>query len=397
MTDKTHVPDKLEGYMLQTRYALYNLITLDDYIVSIEAFDDVAIETETTITAEQIKSVSSDNNPVANKAVAFWKTLYNWCQYFEDGTFSSKKTVLGYIIISSHLINIGEIPQSFSDAKSNSEAKIALTSARDIIYPSLESEPDISDECKKYVQYCFDIKNENTVLMVISLMSITVYGNTFDDELRMKFYKQIIPKEYADVLFLSMLGWTQDKIHQFTKNNKAAYISSQEYRDALLREIRGRNTQNILSAISSQPSDVCTKVEVTKRDTYIKQLQLINADDLTIFKAASDFLRTKAEKTMWAERGLVNEQNFEDYNDTIIRMWENEKFIIELNPCTNKESMGQHLYRNSLQNVLKLPLQGCSVPAFFGSGSLQNLANEPKVCPEIGWHPEYKKILNNGD
>ena len=37
MSDNTHVPDKLEGYMLQVRHALYELICLDERVVSVEA------------------------------------------------------------------------------------------------------------------------------------------------------------------------------------------------------------------------------------------------------------------------------------------------------------------------------------------------------------------------
>ena len=44
MSDNTHVPDKLEGYMLQVRHALYELICLDERVVSVEAYDDVAVE-----------------------------------------------------------------------------------------------------------------------------------------------------------------------------------------------------------------------------------------------------------------------------------------------------------------------------------------------------------------
>ena len=46
MAGNTHVPDKLEGYMLQVRHALFELISVDDRIVSVEAYDDVAIETD---------------------------------------------------------------------------------------------------------------------------------------------------------------------------------------------------------------------------------------------------------------------------------------------------------------------------------------------------------------
>lgn len=119
MSSNTHVPDKLEGYMLQVRHALFELIPLEDRIVSVEAFDDVAVETDDVIIAEQTKSVLSDNNPVANRSVAFWKTLKNWCEYLKSDNLPKKTIILRYVIVAAHALNIGSIPKSFAEANTS--------------------------------------------------------------------------------------------------------------------------------------------------------------------------------------------------------------------------------------------------------------------------------------
>lgn len=73
MPDNTHVPDKLEGYMLQVRHALYELISLDERIVSVEAYDDVAVEKEGLLIAEQTKSVLSNNTQLQIERKLFGK------------------------------------------------------------------------------------------------------------------------------------------------------------------------------------------------------------------------------------------------------------------------------------------------------------------------------------
>ena len=91
MIDKTHVPDKLEGYLLQTRHALFELISHDSSrVVSVEAYDDVAFENDDTLVAEQLKSVLSDNNPLADRSVVLWKTIYNWSTYVSRGTLGKR-------------------------------------------------------------------------------------------------------------------------------------------------------------------------------------------------------------------------------------------------------------------------------------------------------------------
>ena len=59
MSNKTLVPDKLNGYLLQVIHMLYELISVDDRVVSIEKLDDVAIEIDGKVIAEQLKSVTS--------------------------------------------------------------------------------------------------------------------------------------------------------------------------------------------------------------------------------------------------------------------------------------------------------------------------------------------------
>lgn len=70
------------------------------------------------------------NNPVTNKAVSFWKTVYNWSQYIAEGEFPPKQLVLKYVIVATHKLSVGSIPQSFFDAKDKEQAKQALETAK---------------------------------------------------------------------------------------------------------------------------------------------------------------------------------------------------------------------------------------------------------------------------
>ena len=55
MSNKTLVPDKLHGYLLQVIHMLYELISVDDRVVSVEKLDDVAVEIDGKVIAEQLK------------------------------------------------------------------------------------------------------------------------------------------------------------------------------------------------------------------------------------------------------------------------------------------------------------------------------------------------------
>jgi hypothetical protein len=210
------------------------------------------------------------------------------------------------------------------------------------------------------------------------------------------FGNQSIPQEYADVLLTHMLGWITEKVQSFTKNNKPAYITAAEYRKALNAQIRASNVGTILRAISTVPTTAEATGEVERLDTYIKQLRLIEADDPELFEAASDFLRMKHEKIEWARRGIVTSQSFDDYHDALCRTWKNLKILKTLEH-TDPVSCGKAVYAQCKIDSGTQRLQGVETPPFFGSGSLQGLANDPVDSPRIGWHPQYIDLLRRAN
>lgn len=96
----THVPDKVYAYMIQSFHMLYSLVDCKkgDF-VSMEVFDDVGISRmDGTSTAIQIKSVTSDNNPVSDRSVDMWKTFYNWLMGVKSGELVVEKTSFNIFI-----------------------------------------------------------------------------------------------------------------------------------------------------------------------------------------------------------------------------------------------------------------------------------------------------------
>ena len=163
------------------------------------------------------------------------------------------------------------------------------------------------------------------------------------------------------------------------------------------KQIRACDTKAILRAVSKVPSNAEQSGEVERLDTYIRQLKMIEMDDLTLFEAASDFLRAKVDKIEWAQRGIVNDLSFVDYYDALYRAWTNRKQLMGLQYGTDPIVCGKAVYFNCREDSGRQKLQGVEVPAFFGNGSLHILANDPVDAPRIGWHPQYIKLLKEGN
>lgn len=401
MLNKTLVPDKLQGYLLQVKHMLYELISVDDRVVSVEKLDDVAVEIDGKVFAEQIKSVTSANNPLAERSAVFWKTLYNWCTYIENGSLPSD-AILRFVVVANITINPGSIQEAFNKAHSDAEAQMALSYAKNVILGNIQGDASIDvyatlpDTYKDYIRYLFDDVRNDIVCNIIKAMEIEVHNNTYDEELLKRFNNQTIPTEYADILLTYMLGWVTQTVESFTKNNTPAFIAAKDFREALKAQIRALDIKTILHAVSEVPSNAEQGDEVERLDTYIKQLKMIDVDDTTLYEAASDFLRTKVDKIEWAKRGLVIDQSFIDYNDALYRAWMNRKKLMSLQFTADPIACGQAIYFSCREDSEHQKLQGIEVPPFFGSGSLQILANFPTNAPKIGWHPQYIELLKEG-
>lgn len=397
MRDHTHVPDKLEGYLLQTRHALFDLISLvSNRVVSVEAYDDVALEDNESLIAEQLKSVLSANNPLADRSVELWKAIYNWSRYVSSGSLGNKELQLKFVIVAAHMLHIGGIANSFHNATDIHQAQKALLDAKLEICGAADSPKTVAKTIESYITYCFAKENEADVLKVIQLFTIDLHNGDYDDKLRERFGNQAIPTEYANELFLYMLGWVNEQIHNQIKANLPAYLSTTDYLQELRAQARRYDLNRILSAVSSMPQEQEMHQELEQRSTYIQQLELINMDYTELLTAASDFLRTRVEKIEWAKRGLVTQESIADYNDTLFRLWQAQRQISNVTFSNDEEKAGQLTYNNCKIQAQGKHLQGCDVPPFFGTGCLHSLADSPSDAPKIGWHPKYVQLLNEG-
>ena len=402
MPNRTLVPDKLQGYLLQVRHMLYELISVDDRIVSIEKLDDVAVEADGKVIAEQVKSVTSANNPIAERSSVFWKTLYNWCTYIETGALPSG-AIMRFVVVSNGIVTPGSIQASFMNACSDSDAQKALADAKKSILGTAQDNfatdmyAALPDSYREYIRYLFDGNRTKIVCDMIKSMEIEIHNNTYDEDLLNRFSNQVgLPAEYVDLLLTDMLGWVTQTVESFTKDNKPAYISAAEYRKALNTQIRAYNTNAVLRAVSQVPSKDEQSGEIERLDTYIRQLQLVEMDDATLYEAASVFLRAKIDKIEWAQRGIVHAQSFEDYHDALYRIWTNQKQLMGLQYRTDGIACGKAVYFKCRNDSAQQKLQGVETPPFFGSGSLHDLANTPADSPRIGWHPQYITLLKEG-
>lgn len=386
----THVPDKVYSYTLQVKHMLYELIDANDGdIVSIEALDDIALhKVDGSVEVQQVKSVLSKNNPVSDKARDFWKTFYNWLVAVKVGELDLDNTKFKMFVTANRT---DEIVERFNSANNLEAAKQALCEARISILGN-DNQNSIPDSYKEYVDFVFNPSNETDFTKIIVNFQYKHGSGRYLEELFSKFKKQLIPEEFADNIYTHCLGWIDRVVSQQLEKNKPAYINQQEYRKELLACLRKYNQIAVLHAFSSKPTQIEVESEIKRLDIYLQQLELIDSDYSEKIEAINDYLMSSADKTIWAKRGLVHSSSFDEYEEALIRTWTHEGKMIKLIYGDKEDKIkGKLLYLNCTEK--QIPLQGLQVPVYFTSGSFHALSNEK----DIGWHPSYKKLLEEGD
>ena len=112
---------------------------------SLELLDDVTEQTPDGKTKlGQSKSALTDN-PVADRAISLWKTLFNWLELVKAGLIDPTKTIFELYV--SRPVQ-GEIIQAFNDSRSTTEAQSAVNKAREELWgtaPNYAKRSSLSD------------------------------------------------------------------------------------------------------------------------------------------------------------------------------------------------------------------------------------------------------------
>ncbi|WP_324664239.1 ABC-three component system protein [Dehalococcoides mccartyi] len=384
-----HAPGQYLGYSLQTTRFLVRLLEADsDWIISLEAFEDVGVEkVNSEKIAEQVKS-TLEGNPVSNHAVDLWKTFSNWVNSVKSGEIKTESTQFVLYVSNS---KTGTIIESFSKAKSHAEAQSALLEAKKELFgytSTISGESKLSDSIKPYAENVFG-SDEDIICSIVEHFNLECGSGSPQQDLKEKFAKTLmfLTEENINVSLNYALGWVKEQIDRKLEQKKPASIAVREFRTVMASFIQKYNCRAILRTFAGSPSHNEIQEDLRVRG-YVRQLDIIDADDEQKIKAVKDYLRASVDRTEWSVRGLVHESSFDEFEEVLQRTWDSYKrktdiFLTGHSPIEK----GQYLYSEC--SCHQTTLEGLQVPPHFTPGSFHSLA-DAKI---IGWHPNYEDIL----
>lgn len=285
----THVPDKLYGYGLQVRQMLFELLNCEiNSVVSVEKFDDIGIENGKEKTAIQTKSALSNRNPVSDRAIDLWKTLYNWLLALKENELPIGFTLFTLVI---NVNKSGNIVTWLNQARNEKEAEVEYKKIRGEFIGKNGEYIKQNDSINNYIMTFLAEENKKYALDIIEKFKLVVIGeghtNKIYDEFRAKTY---LPSDIQQLVFDKMLGWIDKTTALQIESGQVMQIAKERFNKELTLTQTLVNQNKALVELAPGPTKAEIELQQNECKTYIRQLQIINLDYDAQLVAISSFI-----------------------------------------------------------------------------------------------------------
>lgn len=385
---KTSAKGPFLGYLYQAYCALWLILDSKEIQeLSLETIDDITIEKNgDPIELIQVKHHIVPTSSLTDTSVDLWKTLGNWSELFLHGKLRTSDLTL--TILTTSKVETGSAVSKLSFGKERD----------DVIACKILTQISENDENKTNQEYYekfkqLGIHRQSRLIKSILILDSTPNISDIEDEILKKLQWTVNPN-VLDKLFHSLIGWWFKKVIEHLRGDSFTPISRDEIHAQILdiqNQLRNDNLQ-----IHFDESHIVDEDLPDDTMIFVKQLELISVGDRTKRNAKSDFYLAGKNRSQWGREDPLILTELKNYDYKLKKEWETYSDM-------KIDAVGQRATENTKKSVGKDILEWatfrtdylcirplCKAP-FVRRGSFHMLADQK----EIGWHPDFKKLLNN--
>ncbi len=340
--------------------------------VSIEHLDDIAVRRANgRFILEQSKSALTQN-PVADWSPDLWKTFANWLDTTTRLGIDPELT--DYVLYVSPAKS-GSRVAALHGARTDEHVLAILSSIRETL--SSRKQPACHDDL-------IQVLDANPATVCAMFRNFSLIGCPGDpvDTMR-QHLAPTVPAAVMNVICDAAIGWVKLTSDELIRAKAVPEIAASTFHAKLLGLIRRHDRDEVLHSFAPRPDHAALQKEMQSR--YIRQLDAIEIDSDEKLRAATDYLCASADRTKWADLGLVHEVSLDEFDDGLTRKWSHRQRTVAITAHTASDvERGKLLYSESMLESERL--QGKEVPPHFTPGSYHSLADRQIVC----WHLHFK-------
>ena len=396
------------GYFYQPFYALLILLNkdvgeCDNAQVYIENIDDIDFQMGNNhLTLYQNKHHIKRQGSISDKSEDLWKTIRIWAERIKNKEIDIDNTT--FILTTTVQASTNSIANNLTIDKSFRNTQDALEKLLKISKEGAENKNKrlLDDNIKKHPNedyyISFDSLDQNLKTKLVQ--NIYILDNQPEIENVQNDIKQIlrfsVRRDQIDYFYEKLIGWWFVKVINNIVGNKNIPIAYNELYEKI-SDISDEFKKDCLPIdYEFDFGDVTTENLSPEQKNFIKQLNLILVNDNEVANAVIDYYRAYMQRSKWIKEGKIYIGDLNQYEQRLIREWEQVKSKLEntraLITDSDKINLGKDIYFQV--GDLKLPICSSGVHSNRGfyimRGSYHILSNSLR----IGWHPEYLQKLN---
>lgn len=377
----------LAGYLWQVRGALLTLLESDrSSSVEIETHDDVLVRASDGLirTCIQYKhSFSPGALTLASEEL--WKTLRVWIHL----TVTNRARPATQLVLCTTLDLGKDLALLGSDRERNDEELSALIdaltdhAAKSIATTTEKARGDwlsISPDSRR------DILRRTLILPAEPALRL------IHERLDECLHSFGIAVERIRVHRERLVGWFTMLVEQ-RLDKGGCRVSRAELTEQLIEIREDLAPQALLSTMAGAPTP--TLAEERQRDpTYLRQLDLLGADEATLACAVAMVDRARKQRDEYMQTHVVGRSGLVDYDNDLANEWERVRLRELRTPSADDSEAANCGWRiHDACMAVRGSMRGQVPPAHVANGSFHLLADQPSEVPRIGWHPEYPRRL----
>jgi ABC-3C protein len=375
------------GYLYQVHTALLELLRRNrqspGIALTIEKLDDVAFEdggspVELLQTKHHVRRLAS----LSDASPDLWRTIGVWLDAITDGSIDPQTVTLT-------LLTTAEAPAGAAAASLR-----ATDRDPDAATISLERTARTSTSASHRTIYERFLRltpeTRRALVRAILVLDGAAQVSDLESMLRSELRRAAEPRLVA-ALSERLLGWWYGRVIHHLTEPSAVPIYGEEV-ELQIDDLRDKFASDNL------PIDVLEDegVELLDTDdrTFVRQLQLIAANDRLLELAIRDYKRAYQQKSRWVRDGLVFGDELDQYERRLIDEWEHhEAFVHQRSASAEAEGDLQRAGMELYETLQKSPtwIRPRVEQPFVVRGSLHKLADELRV----GWHPDFVARLRD--
>ncbi|MCY7559762.1 MULTISPECIES: ABC-three component system protein [Paenibacillus] len=369
-------------------------------MIGIETDDDVARiakEGEANV-YEQDKHSISDNIPFGDHSKDLWNTLCIWLRAAAKPEFDLDN--VEFHLVTNKVIMDG-IVISIAEAKSDKDCESCVNALKALA-------KNVPQGVRKYAEEVCQYDNETlkkfVKRVVLSDANNNSYGNKLKEEIKSLLHvSDILPFEE---IYNSLLGWVHNTAMNCWRNSMPAWLSRDKFTDYYQKLLSRYSLKRFDETDQSLIPLSLVDKEAQYNELFVRQLYLLalEKNDDILISSIEDYLRCSYERTRFSIEGDITKEELERFDQNLIDRWKiifsqfERKYKRSLKTCSDITELGEDIGFDILSETLnhREPLANQPTEQYYLTrGSYHRLANSKKLI--LGWHPEYKTLLMQGE